>query len=114
MIFMCYKKCQTAILDRDNGIRQQPPSQFQKQAYSVPGCFLIIKKKHFELCTCIWKGQLKPRVFLELPLFVSDVRSLREVDLSSPTGAKMEPYMYVSPSTRQQSDITQFYTVRKQ
>ena len=31
MIFMCDKKCQTAILDRDDGIRQQPPSQFQKQ-----------------------------------------------------------------------------------
>ena len=31
MIFMCDKKCQTAILDRDKSIRQQPPSQFQKQ-----------------------------------------------------------------------------------
>ena len=33
-----------------------------------------------------------------------------EVDLSSPTGAKST----LSPSTRQQSDITQCYTVRKQ
>ena len=31
MIFMCEKKCKTAILDRDDDIRQQPPSQFQKQ-----------------------------------------------------------------------------------
>ena len=49
MIFMCDKKCQTANSDRDDEIRQQPPSQFQKQTET-------------------------------------------EVDLSSPTGAKREPY----------------------
>ena len=37
-----------------------------------------------------------------------------QVDLSSPTGAKRESYLYLSPSTKQQSDITQCYTVRKQ
>ena len=33
--------------------------------------------------------------------------------LSSPTGAKRESYNNVESSTRQQSDITRFYTVRK-
>ena len=31
MIFMCDQKCQPPFLDRDNGIRQQPPSQFHKK-----------------------------------------------------------------------------------
>ena len=53
MIFMCDKKCQTAIFDRDDGIRQQPPSQFQKQTH---GLFFIRvlcenKKKPFGLRT---------------------------------------------------------------
>ena len=35
---------------------------------------------------------MMPRVLLELPLLVSDVRNLKEVYLSSPTGAKRTPY----------------------
>ena len=31
MIFMFDKSVKPPFLDRDNGIRQQPPSQFQKQ-----------------------------------------------------------------------------------
>ena len=62
-------------------------------AYSVSGCGLKIKKNPFGLRT--WPRQLKPRVLLELPLLASDVRNLKEVDLSSRTGAKREPYKYV-------------------
>ena len=36
-----------------------------------------------------------PRVLLELPLLASDVRNLKEVDLSSPTGVKRGPLKYV-------------------
>ena len=68
-------------------------SKSKQMVYSVSGCCLTIKKKPFGLRT--WKRQLKPRVLLELPLLVSDVRNLKEVDLSSPTGAKREPYKYV-------------------
>ena len=60
---------------------------------AVSGCCLKIKKKPFGFRT--WKRQLKPRVILKIPLFVSDVRNLKEVDLSSPMGAKREPYKYV-------------------
>ena len=49
-----------------------------------------INKKPFGLRT--WKRQLMPRVLLELLLLASDVRNLKEVDLSTPTGAKREPY----------------------
>ena len=65
-------------------------SKSKQMVYYVSGCCLKIKKKPFGLR----KSQLKPRVLLELPLLVSDVRNLKEVDLSSPTGAKREPYKY--------------------
>ena len=40
MIFMCVtKSVKPPVLDRDDGIRQQPPSQFQKQTH----CLFCIK-----------------------------------------------------------------------
>ena len=40
MLFMCVtKSVKPPFLDRDDGIRQQPPSQFQKQTY----CLFCIK-----------------------------------------------------------------------
>ena len=62
--------------------------------YSVSSCFLKIKKKPFGLRT--WKGQLKLRVLLELPLLSRIRREKSERGrLSSPTGAKRGPYNYV-------------------
>ena len=62
--------------------------------YSVSSCFLKIKKKPFRFRT--WKGQLKLRVLLELPLLSRIRREKSERGrLSSPTGAKREPYNYV-------------------
>ena len=62
--------------------------------YSVSSCFLKIEKKPFGLRT--WKGQLKLRVLLELPLLSRIRREKSERGrLSSPTGAKREPYNYV-------------------
>ena len=116
MIFICVtKSVKPAYLDRDDDIRQQPPPQFQKQAnivYSVSGCFLKIKKKPFGLRT--WKGHLKPRVLLEQTLLVSDMRSLKEADCYPRRGQRGGHISMLIPSTRQQSDITQFYTVWKQ
>ena len=62
--------------------------------FSVSSCFLKIKKEPFGLRT--WKGQLKPRVLSELPL-LSRIRHEKSERgrLSSPTGAKGEPYNYV-------------------
>ena len=94
---MCVtKSVKPSFLDRDDGIRQQPPSQLKKNkkkqiVYSILSCFLKIKKKSFGLRT--WKGQLKPRVLLGLPLLSRIRREKSERGrLSSPMGAKREPY----------------------
>ena len=69
-------------------------SKSKQIVYSVSSCFLKIKKKPFGLRT--WKGQLKPRVLLELPLHSRIQREKSERGrLSSPTGTKREPYNYV-------------------
>ena len=69
-------------------------SKSKQIVYFVASCFLKIKKKPFGLRT--WKGQLKPRVLLELPLLSRIRREKSERGrLSSPTGAKREPYNYV-------------------
>ena len=66
-------------------------SKSKQIVYSVSSCFLKIKKKPFGLLT--WKGQLKQRVLLELPLLSRFRREKCERGrLSSPTGAKREPY----------------------
>ena len=114
MIFMCDKKCQTAILDRGDGIRQQPPSQFQKQTNGL-FCIMVLSENQKESFRAPYLEKTDEATgVIRTTVLVSDVRNLKAVALSSPTGAKREPYKYVSPSTRQQSDITQFYTVRKQ
>ena len=69
-------------------------SKSKQIVYSVSSCFLKIKKKPFGLRT--WKGQLKSRVLLELPLLSRIRREKSERSrLSSPTGAKRKPYNYV-------------------
>ena len=98
MIFMCVtKSVKPPFLDGDDGIRQQSPSQFKKQTnclFCIKLLNLKIIKKPFGLRT--WKGQLKPRVLLEIPL-LSRIRHKKSEKgrLSSPTGAKREPYNYV-------------------
>ena len=97
MIFMCVTKMSnrhfwTETMTSDNN---RPLNSKSKQiVYSVSSCFLKIKKKPFGLRT--WKGQLKPRVLLELPLPSRIRREKSERCRSSPlTGAKREPYNYV-------------------
>ena len=95
MIFMCVtKSVKPPFLDRDNN---HPLTSKSKQIiYSVSSCFLKIKKKPFGLRT--WKGQLKPRVLLELPLLTGiRLKKSERGILSFPTGGggKREPYNYV-------------------
>ena len=96
MIFMCVTKSVkppfwTETMASDNN---HPLNSKSKQiVYSVSSCFLKIKKKPFGLRT--WKGQLKPRVLLELLLLNRIRREKSERGrLSSPEGAKREPYNY--------------------
>ena len=97
MIFMCVtKSVKPPFLDRDDGIinNRLLNSKSKQIVYSVSSFFLKIKKKPFGLRT--WKGLLKPRVLLELPLLNRIRREKSERGrLSSPTGAKREPYNYV-------------------
>ena len=90
MVCLCDKKGQTAIFGQRRW--HQTTTARKQMIYSVSGRCLKIKMP-FGLRTR--KRQLEPRVLLELPLLVSDVRNLKEVDLSSPTGAKREPFKYV-------------------
>ena len=90
MIFMCVtKSVKPPFLDRDDGIRQQPPSQFQKQTN-----YLFCIKLLYENQKEAFRTQ-----YLERTAEVTGVLELREKSergkLSSPTGAKREPYYYV-------------------
>ena len=106
MIFMCVRKSvKPPFLDRDNGIRQQPPSQFKKQTHCL-FCIMLSEKRNLS------DSVLGKDILLELHL-LSHVKSLKEVDCHPRRGRIASHIITLSPSTRQQSDITRFYTVRK-
>ena len=87
-------------------------SKSKQIVYSVSSCFLKIKKKPFVIRT--WKGQLSHGCYYNYRCsVVSDVRSLKEVDCYSRRGRRESHIITLSPSTRQQSDITRFYNARK-
>ena len=90
MIFMCVtKSVKPPFLDRDDGIREQPPSQFQKQT----SCLFCIKLLSENQKETFRTPYLERRVLLELPLLSRIRREKSERGtLSSPTGAKREPY----------------------
>ena len=97
MIFMCVTKVSnrhfwTETMASDNN---RPLNSKSKQiVYSVLSCSLKIKKKPFGFRT--WKGQLNPRVLLELSLLNRIRREKSERGrLFSPTGAKRESYNYI-------------------
>ena len=97
MIFKCVtKSVKPPFLARDDGIRQQPPSQFQKQTNCLFCIKLLSENQKETLLTPYLKGQLKPRVSLELPLLSRIRREKSERDrLSPPTVAKRKPCNYV-------------------
>ena len=83
------KKLKPPFWDRDDGIRQQPPSQFQKQT----NCLFCIKLLSENQKEAFRTPYLEKRVLLGLPLLSRIRREKSERGrLSSPTGAKREPY----------------------
>ena len=116
MIFMCVtKSVKPPFLDRDDGIRQQPPSQFQKQT----NCLLCIRVLYENQKETFRTPKLERTaeatgVIRTTVARIRDVRSLKEVVCHHRRGRSGSHISTLSPSTRQQSDITQFYTVRKQ
>ena len=108
------KSVKPPFLDRDDGIRQQPPSKFQKQTNGL-FCIRVLSENQKEAFRAPFLGKTAEATgVIRTTILESDVRNLKEVALSSPTGAKREPYKYVESFDKAQSDITQFYTVRKQ
>ena len=95
MILMCDKMCQTAILDRDDGIRQQPPSQFQKQTNGLFCIKVLSENKKEDFWAPYLEKTAEAMGVIRTTVLVSDVRYLKEVALSSQTGEKREPYKYV-------------------
>ena len=65
-------------------------SKSKQMLYSVSGCCLKIKKKAPYL-----EKTAEATGVIRTTVFISDVRNLKAAALSSPTGAKREPYKYV-------------------
>ena len=63
MIFVCViKSVKPPFLDRGDGTKQQPPSQFQKQTNCLY-CMRVLSENQKETFKLRYlKGQLKPRV----------------------------------------------------
>ena len=73
MIFMCDKKVsKPPFVDRDDGIRQQPPSQFQKQTHGLFFIRVLSENKKEAFRALHLEKTAEARVLLELPLLVSN------------------------------------------
>ena len=99
MIFICVTKnlpsnrhFWTATMTSDNNRLLNSINRQILVVYSVSGCFLKLKEKPFGLCT--WKGQLKPRVLVELPLLVFDVISLKDAAYHPRRGEEGAVYIH--------------------
>ena len=96
MIFMCVTKSVTpAYLDKDDGIRQQPPPQFQKQANSL-FCIRVPSENKKEA----FRTPYLERAAEATGVIRKTVARIRREKsergrLQSPTGGKREPYKYV-------------------
>ena len=91
------KSVKPPILDRDDDIRQQPPSQFQKQTNGL-FCIKLLSENQKEVFRAPYlekTAEATGVIRTTVARIRYDVRNLKEVDLSSPTGAKREPYKYV-------------------
>ena len=89
-LFSCVtKSVKPPFLDRD--IRQQPPSQFQKQTNGL-FCIRVLSENQKEAFRAPYLEKTAEAMgVIRFTVLVSDVRNLKEVALSSPTGAKREP-----------------------
>ena len=79
----------------DDDIRQQQPFQFQKQTHGL-FCTRALSENQKE---AFWAPYLEKTAettsVIRTTVLVSDVRNLKEVAMTSPTGATREPYKYV-------------------
>ena len=95
MISCVTKSVKPSFLDRDDGISQQPPSQFQKQINGL-FCIRVLSENQKEAFRAPYLEKTAEATgVIRTTILVPDVRNLKEVALSSPTGAKREPYKYV-------------------
>ena len=111
MVFMCDICVKPPFLARDDNIRQQPPSQFQKQTNCL-FCIRVLSENQKEAFRAPYLEKTEATGVMRTTVHVSDVRNMKEVALTSPTGAKREPYKYVESFDK--AAIRQFYTVRKE
>ena len=97
MIFMCVtKRVNPVYLDRDDGIRQHSPSQFQKQRSSL-FCIRVLPKKQNKKASRTTYLERKAKSTGVGRVTVARIRREKSETgrLSSPTRAKREPYKYV-------------------
>ena len=91
MIFMCDKKCQTAIF-------RQGRWHYTTTALSIPKtnglfCIRVLSENKKEAFRAPYlKKTAESTGVIRTTVLVSDVRNLKEVALSYPTGALREPY----------------------
>ena len=88
------KSVKTPFLDRDDGIRQQPPSQFQKQTNGLFCIRVLSENKKGAFRAPFLEKTAEATGVIRTTILVSDVRNLKEVALSYPTGALRVPYKY--------------------
>ena len=115
---MCDKKLtvKPSFLDSDDDIRQQPPSQFHKQT-NTRSIFCIrvllkIKKEAFR--TPYLERTAETTGVSRTTVARIRCDKSKRGSLSSPTGRRGSRIHTLIPLTRQQSDVTQFYTLWKQ
>ena len=112
---MCVTKVSNRpFLDRDDGIRQQPPSQFQKQTNCLFCIRVLSENQKRAFRTPKLERTAEATGVIRTTVARTDVGRLKEVDRHSRRGRRGLHIRTLSPSTRQQSDLKQFYTLRKQ
>ena len=110
MIFMCVtESVKPSFLDRDNGIRQQTPSQFQKQVNCL-FCIRVLSENQKE---AFWTSYLKRTAEAAgvSSIVGTQSESLKEAECRPRRERRGSHISMLTPFLRQQSDITQFYTV---
>ena len=89
------KSVKPPFLDRGDDIRQQPPSQFQKQTNGLFCIRVLSENQKAAFRAPYLEKAAEATGVIRTTVFVSDGRNLKEVALASPTGVKREPYKYV-------------------
>ena len=113
---MCDKSVKPAFLDRNDGIRQKPPSQLQKQRNSLFYIRVLSENQKQAPRTPYLERTAEATGVSRNTVALIRREKSKTGRLSSPTRAKREPYKYVDSFDKEaiQHKITKFYTVWKQ